>query len=72
MSIENQYCPGDDNGSLPNGLKRNELDVILVFFDLKSEKHKRACRRGRTESVRMANELRPNSFCPTPGSSTHL
>jgi hypothetical protein len=37
-----QYCPGDDCGSPPNALGGKGLDVIVVFFDLKPDRSKRA------------------------------
>jgi hypothetical protein len=32
-----QYCPEDDYGSPPNTLAGKGLDVILVFFDLRTD-----------------------------------
>jgi hypothetical protein len=37
-----QDCPEDDCGSSPNALGGKGLDVIVVFFDLKSDRSKRA------------------------------
>jgi tetratricopeptide (TPR) repeat protein len=37
-----QDCPEDDCGSPPNALGGKGLDVIVVFFDLKSDRSKRA------------------------------
>jgi hypothetical protein len=39
-----QYCPEDDYGSSPNALEGKGLEVILVFFDLKSDWPRRGCR----------------------------
>jgi hypothetical protein len=36
-----QHCPEDDCGSPPNALGGKGLDVIVVFFDLKSDRSKR-------------------------------
>jgi hypothetical protein len=65
-----QYCPEDDYGSLPNALEGKGLEVILVFFDLKSDWPKRGYLRERTGGVRMVNELRTNGLRPTPGPPT--
>lgn len=61
-----QYCPEDDCGSPPNALGGKGLDVIVVFFDLKSDRRKGPLE-GEGRGVRMRNELWPNSFRPTPG-----
>ena len=41
--IASQYCPGDGCGSPPNAVGGKGLDVIAGFFDLKSDRSKRAC-----------------------------
>jgi hypothetical protein len=65
-----QYCPEDDYGSPPNALEGKGLEVILVFFDLKSDWSKRGYLRERTGGVRMVNELRTNGLRATPGPPT--
>ena len=62
-----QYCPEDDYGSPPNALAGKGLDVILVFFDLKSDRFEKGLPEGEGRGVRMMNELWPNSFRPTLG-----
>jgi hypothetical protein len=41
VAVQYQDCPEDDCGSPPNALGGKGLDVIVVFFDLKSDRSKR-------------------------------